>query len=129
VSAGAVEPEPKPEPEPEPEPEPTIESESAVVEAAVRRSLHDTVHAWIPLAIALVSVLAAVMGWRASLADEGSTHREELSRQDLVHQQQLLVQDHQAVDTDVRAFGQFGPILGPGSLVAPGRGQGQWKPR
>ena len=71
------------------------------------RPLHEIVHAWIPLAIAFVSVLAAVMGWQASLADESSAHKDELSRQDLVHQQQLLVQDNGAVETDVRTFGEF----------------------
>jgi hypothetical protein len=38
--------------------------------------------------------------------DEDATHTEELSRQALV-QQQLLVQDNQAINTDLRTFGQF----------------------
>jgi hypothetical protein len=65
------------------------------------------VHNWIPLGIVLVSVLAALMGWQASLADETSAHSEELSRQDLVQQQQSLVQDNHAIDSDVQTFGQF----------------------
>jgi hypothetical protein len=72
-----------------------------------RRALHEVVHAWIPLMIAVVSVLAALMGWRASLADETSAHSDELARQDLVHQQQLVIQDNGAIDTDIRTFGQF----------------------
>jgi hypothetical protein len=76
-------------------------------EGAARKALHDVVHNWIPLLIVLVSVLAAVMGWRASLADEHSAHSEELSRQDLVQQQQLVVRDNHAIDTDVQTFGQF----------------------
>jgi hypothetical protein len=80
---------------------------SPSAELAARRRLHEVVHAWIPLAIAVVSVLAAVMGWRASLADESATHTEELSRQALVQQQQLLVQDNDAINSDLRTFGQF----------------------
>ncbi len=75
--------------------------------AARRRPLHHRIHGWIPLGIAIVSVLAALMGWRAALADEHATHTEELSRQALVQQQQLLVQDNQAINTDLRTFGQF----------------------
>jgi hypothetical protein len=71
------------------------------------RPLHELVHVWIPLAIVIASVLAAVVGWRASVAEEHATHHEELARQDLVQQQQQLVQDQNAVATDVRTFGQF----------------------
>ena len=77
------------------------------VEQAARRAFHEVVHNWIPLGIVLVSVLAALMGWRASLADETSNRSEELSRQNLVQQQQLVVSDNQAVDTDIRTFSQF----------------------
>src|SRR5437899_1578252 len=35
-----------------------------------KRALHEVIHLWIPLAIVLVSVCAAIVGWRASLADE-----------------------------------------------------------
>ena len=77
------------------------------VEGPGRKAFHELVHNWIPLGIVIVSVLAATMGWRASLADETSAHSEELSRQDLVQQQQLLVQDNHAVDADVQTFGQF----------------------
>lgn len=80
---------------------------SAPKESAEKRALHEIVHLWIPLAIVLVSVCAAIVGWRASLSDESATHYEELSRQDLVQQQQLLIQDHNTVDSDVRVFGQF----------------------
>lgn len=72
-----------------------------------RKPFHEIVHKWIPLGIVIVSVLAAVMGWRASLSDETSAHSEELSRQDLVHQQQLLVQDNHAIDADIQTFGHF----------------------
>src|SRR5436305_11476442 len=79
----------------------------STVERLEKRALHEVVHLWIPLAIVLVSVCAAIVGWRASLADESATHLEELSRQDLVQQQQLLIQDNDSVDTDIRTFGQF----------------------
>src|SRR3954462_2119937 len=76
-------------------------------ESVERRALHEIVHLWIPLAIVLVSVCAAIVGWRASLADEKATHYEELSRQDLVQQQQQLIQDNNSVDSDVRIYGQL----------------------
>ncbi len=74
---------------------------------AQSRPLHELVHTWIPLAIVIASVLAAIVGWRASVAEEHATHHEELARQDLVQQQQQLVQDQNAVATDLRTFGQF----------------------
>ncbi len=99
-----------------PESEPTAPAPDAVEsgtdapgaeESIEKRALHEIVHLWIPLAIVLVSVCAAIVGWRASLADESATHYEELSRQDLIQQQQLLVQDNSSVDSDVDTFGQF----------------------
>jgi hypothetical protein len=76
-------------------------------ESFERRALHEIIHLWIPLAIVVVSVCAAVVGWRASVSDESANHYEELSRQDLVQQQQLLVQDSDSVNTDIQTFGQF----------------------
>lgn len=76
-------------------------------ESIEKRAFHEVVHLWIPLAIVLVSVCAAIVGWRASLADESATHYEELSRQDLIQQQQLLIQDNSSVDSDVDLYGQF----------------------
>jgi hypothetical protein len=72
-----------------------------------KRALHEVVHLWIPLAIVLVSVCAAIVGWRASLSEEYAAHKEELSRQDLVSQQQQLIQDNSQIDSDIRLFGQF----------------------
>jgi hypothetical protein len=84
-----------------------IEPPGAPPEKPESRPLHELVHTWIPLAIVIASVLAAVVGWRASVAEEHATHHEELARQDLVQQQQQLVQDQNAVATDLRTFGQF----------------------
>jgi hypothetical protein len=72
-----------------------------------RVATHERLHNWIPLAIVIASCLAAVMGWRASVLEEDATHSDELSRQELVQQQQLLVQDNQSVDADISIFGQF----------------------
>ncbi|HWE32634.1 MAG TPA: hypothetical protein VG410_04065 [Solirubrobacteraceae bacterium] len=77
-----------------------------------RRAFHEVIHLWIPLSIVVVSVLAAVMGWRASVADETATRKYELSRQDLVQQQQLLIEDNDAVDNDIRAYGEFAQYSG-----------------
>jgi hypothetical protein len=93
---------PGPEPTDTPPPQPPVKEESVE-----KRALHEVVHLWIPLAIVLVSVCAAIVGWRASLADEAATHYEELSRQDLIQQQQLLIQDNSSVDSDVDIYGQL----------------------
>lgn len=89
------------------DPEATPTDAPTPAEKAEKRPLHEVVHLWIPLAIVVVSVCAAIVGWRASLSDESATRHEELSRQDLVQQQQLLIQDNDAVDSDIQTFGQF----------------------
>jgi hypothetical protein len=113
--------------------EPPLERElgSAVAAAAStgRRAWSEIVHSWIPLGIALASVLAALMGWQASLADESANHNEEISRQDLVQQQELQIQDNDAVNQDLNTYGQFAQIsalahseLGDASKVGGGAG-------
>lgn len=47
------------------------------------------------------------MGWRASLSDEHAVHQDELSRQDLVQQQQSELADTQLVDSYMTQFGTF----------------------
>ena len=42
--------------------------------ARERKALHEIVHTWIPLGIVLISVLAAVTGWRASLSEQKADH-------------------------------------------------------
>jgi hypothetical protein len=81
-------------------------------ESEGRRALSELIHNWIPLGIALVSVLAALMGWRASLAEESATHNEEISRQNLVQQQELQIQDNDAVNQDIGTYGQFAQFSG-----------------
>jgi hypothetical protein len=76
-------------------------------ESGASAPLSARIQRWLPVAIVAVSVLAAVMGWRASLADETSTHADELARQDLLHQQELILDKIQGVDADVRLFGSF----------------------
>jgi hypothetical protein len=108
--------EPKDEPEPsakagsETPLERELEHAVEVAEARGRRAWSEIIHNWIPLGIALVSVLAALMGWQASLSDESATHNEELSRQDLVQQQELQIQDNDAVNQDLNTYGQFAQI-------------------
>jgi hypothetical protein len=79
----------------------------AALDTGPEGPLATRLHNWLPMAIVVVSVLAAIMGWRASLADEGAAHSDELARQDLVFQQQLQLQRIQGVDSDIRLFGQF----------------------
>jgi hypothetical protein len=94
-------------PDPQSGAAPTSVPPAAPPASLEKRTLHEVVHLWIPLGIVLVSVCAAVSGWRASVSDESSAHTFELSRQALVQQQQLLIQDNQSVNTDIRLFGQF----------------------
>jgi hypothetical protein len=97
-------------PEPEGHDTPAERAVEHAVESAGargRRALSEIVHNWIPLGIALASVLAALMGWQASVSDEKATHNEELSRQALVQQQEDQIQDNDAVNQDVNTFGQF----------------------
>jgi hypothetical protein len=61
---------------------------------------------WLPALIVLASLAAATMGWQASVADERATTKDELSRQDLVVQQQVELQKIQQIDSDIRLFGQ-----------------------
>ncbi len=72
-----------------------------------RASLTDRLHDWLPIAIVVVSVFAAVMGWLASVADEHATRSDELSRQDFVSQQSALLSDTQQVDSDLLLFGNY----------------------
>jgi hypothetical protein len=46
------------------------------------------------------------MGWQASVADQRAALKDELSRQDLVRFEQLKLQNVQAVDSDLRGFGE-----------------------
>jgi hypothetical protein len=97
------EPEHEPAGELEAETAPAAEPAPAGEPAPPRSRFHD----FLPLAIVTVSVLAAVMGWRASVADEHSNHDNELSRQDLVRQQQLQLGDLQLINAEARSFGSW----------------------
>jgi hypothetical protein len=79
----------------------------AVAEDAAPDELSGRRLRWLPLAIVIVSVLAAVMGWRASVAEERSNRAHELSRQGLVRQQQLQLTDLQSVNGEVRLYGRY----------------------
>lgn len=88
-----------------------------------RAALAERLHDWLPIAIVLVSVSAAVMGWLASVADEHATRSDELSRQDFVSQQSALLTDLQQVDSDLRVFGTYeqNSVLGQRLLVDAGK--------
>ncbi len=116
----------------EPPHEHGLAHEAEAAEGGGRRAWSELVHSWIPLGIALASVLAALMGWQASLADESANHNEEISRQDLVQQQELQIQDNDAVNQDLNTYGQFAQIsalahseLGDASKVGGGGGGAQ----
>jgi hypothetical protein len=64
-------------------------------------------HRWLPIAIVLVSLGSAAMGWQASVRDERAAHSDELARQALVFEQQAELAKTQEVDADVRLFGQY----------------------
>ena len=57
--------------------------------------------------IVIVSILAATMAWRASVWSERSANTDELSRQDVVQREQLLSSQAEAINQDIRVFGNF----------------------
>lgn len=57
--------------------------------------------------IVLVSILAAVMAWRASVLDERSANTDELSRQDIVRLQQIQASNAETVIEDLRIFARY----------------------
>jgi hypothetical protein len=82
--------------------------DAAIADDAVRNEgAPSRLTAWLPMAIVVASVLAAIMGWRASVADEHSNRHYELSRQELVRQQQLRLGDIQQVNGQAREFGSY----------------------
>lgn len=61
----------------------------------------------VALGIVLMSILAAIMAWRASVWDERSANTDELSRQDIVQQQQIEASHSETVNQDLRVFGRY----------------------
>jgi hypothetical protein len=70
-------------------------------------SAENWLHRWLPVAIVLASLAAATMAWQASVAEERATHKDVLSRQDLVREQQIDLEKVQEVDAHLRVFGEF----------------------
>jgi hypothetical protein len=61
----------------------------------------------VALGIVAVSILAALMAWRASVWSERSANTDEISRQDVVQQQQVFASHAQSVNQDLRIFGRY----------------------
>ncbi|MDQ6775336.1 MAG: hypothetical protein M3071_03740 [Actinomycetota bacterium] len=59
------------------------------------------------LGIVIVSILAATMAWRASVADEASGTKEQLAEQNLLQQQELTATDEAAVIHDLGLFDRY----------------------
>jgi hypothetical protein len=69
-------------------------------------SAKDWLHRWLPVGIVLVSLAAAAMAWQASVAEERATHKDVLSRQDLVRSQQFDLEKIQQAIANLRVFGE-----------------------
>lgn len=61
----------------------------------------------IALGIVAVSILSATMAWRASIWSEVSSNTDELTRQDVIEQQQILGEQAERVTQDLRVFARF----------------------
>lgn len=70
---------------------------------------HDARRSQVGLALAIVvmSILAATMTWRASVADDSAGGATQLAEQNLLQQQQLTASDEAIVLHDVAVFGTY----------------------
>lgn len=59
------------------------------------------------LAIVLVSILAATMVWRASVADDAAGSKTQLAAENLLQQQELTAADRQYVLHDISVFNRY----------------------
>lgn len=59
------------------------------------------------LAIVIMSILAATMAWRASVADDASGGFNQLAEQNLLQQQQLTASDESIILHDIAVFGTY----------------------
>ncbi|HWF52577.1 MAG TPA: hypothetical protein VG294_18185 [Solirubrobacteraceae bacterium] len=59
------------------------------------------------LGIVIVSIFAAAMAWRASVADDGAGSKEQLAEQNLLQQQELTATDEASVFHDLSLFGRY----------------------
>lgn len=59
------------------------------------------------LAIVVMSILAATMAWRASVADDAAGGSTQLAEENLLQQQELTASDESLVLHDIRVFGTY----------------------
>lgn len=59
------------------------------------------------LAIVLMSILAATMAWRASVADDAAGGSNDVAEQNLLQQQELTASDESVVLHDITVFGAY----------------------
>jgi hypothetical protein len=69
------------------------------------------------LAIVAMSILAAAMAWRASVADDAAGGSTQLAEQNLLQQQQLTASDQSIVLNDIAVFGPYAEDQNLASLL------------
>jgi hypothetical protein len=69
------------------------------------------------LAIVVMSILAATMAWRASVADDAAGGSSQLAEQNLLQQQELTASDEAVVLHDIAIFGTYEEYENLGNLL------------
>lgn len=82
-----------------------IEAVSMAIEEAGEGS--GRLRRYTALGIVIVSIFAAAMAWRASVADDGAGSKEQLAEQNLLQQQELTATDEASVFHDLSLFGRY----------------------
>jgi hypothetical protein len=90
-----------------PETTPEVEAIEAVELAVEESEDGGRLRRWTAIAIVVVSILAAVMAWRASVAADAAGTKEQLSEQNLLQQQELEAADEGSVIHDLGLFDRY----------------------
>jgi hypothetical protein len=72
-----------------------------------RRQLLWGFRSWVAAGIVLVSIMSALAAWRASAFEAYSSRNDSLYRQDLARQEQLVLDNEEAVGSDVRQLSEY----------------------
>jgi hypothetical protein len=84
-----------------------IEAVELAVETGEEEGGGGRLRRYTALGIVIVSILAAAMAWRASVADEASGSKEQLAEQNFLQQQELTATDEAEVFHDLGLFDRY----------------------
>jgi hypothetical protein len=84
-----------------------IEAVELAIEAGEEEGGGGRLRRYTALGIVIVSILAAAMAWRASVADEASGSKEQLAEQNYLQQQELTATDEAEVFHDLGLFDRY----------------------